>query len=203
MDIQNPCPQKFREVTERGLTRLSAFFCLCCLFPEFLSTNMTEPTESIWLCMKKLFFSWNIFHTSGNAFAPMWFLTLIVTYIQLATSCLWNEPHDTLRNLYFLTAMGFFHTQKYKYYPINIWLNTSVLSNNIFFSIHIYIYEWKQPGCKEALSGQWLPLHLSSGHCTYVGTFSKIVPIRPDVRLLFEMFPHGQVVVVRTIYSSS
>ena len=50
---------------------------------------------------------------------------------------------------------------------------------------------------------QWLPLHLSSGHCTYVGTFSKIVPIRPDVGLLFEMSRHGQVVVVRTIYSSS
>ena len=50
---------------------------------------------------------------------------------------------------------------------------------------------------------QWLPLHLSSGPCTFVGTFYKIVPIRPDVGLLFEMSRHGQVVVVRTIYSSS
>ena len=26
----------------------------------------------------------------------------------------------TLENFYFLTAMGFFHTKKYRYYPINI-----------------------------------------------------------------------------------
>ena len=44
------------------------------------------------------------------------------------------------------------------------------------------------------------PLHLLSGHCTYVGTFGKIVPIRPDNGLLFEMSRHGQVVVVGTIY---
>ena len=61
------------------------------------------------------------------------------------------------------------------------------------------------PGrAKRGLGGdQWLPLHLLSGHCTYVGTFAKIVPIRPDVGLLFEMSRHGQVVVVGTIYSSS
>ena len=65
-----------------------------------------------------------------------------------------------------------------------------------------FFLKWKNPTKRKASSvtpiwrpHQWLPLHLSSGHCTYVGTFGKIVPIRPDNGLLFEMSWHGQVVV--------
>ena len=51
MDIQSPGPQKFREVTERGLTSFSAFLHVFPELIELLSTNMTWPTESMGLCM--------------------------------------------------------------------------------------------------------------------------------------------------------
>ena len=62
LDIQNHGTKKFREVTERELTRLSAFFACVSWCLEFPSTNMTEPTESMWLCMKN-FFSLEIYST--------------------------------------------------------------------------------------------------------------------------------------------
>ena len=70
---------------------IKCFFACVSWCLELLSTNMTEPTESMRL--------YTILHTSGNALASMWFLAWIVTYIQLAVSCLWNEVQDIRKHM--------------------------------------------------------------------------------------------------------
>ena len=94
VDFQNPGPQKFQEMIEGGLAKYIIFFYMCSWCLEFLATR-------IYADIHVGFFSpsWNKFHTSGNALAPMWILTWIVTYTQLAVSCLWNEVHNIRKHM--------------------------------------------------------------------------------------------------------
>ena len=74
------------------------FFCMCFLM-SWTSFHKHDRANWIYVTMhEEFFFSWNIFHTFCNALASMRFLAWIVTYIQLAVSCLWNEAQDIRRH---------------------------------------------------------------------------------------------------------
>ena len=65
-------------------------------------TYFHKHDRANWIYVTKheeIFFSWNIFHTSGNTYASMWFLAWIVTYIQLAVLCLWNEVQNIRKRM--------------------------------------------------------------------------------------------------------
>ena len=65
-------------------------------------TSFHKHDRANWIYVTKhewIVFPWYIFHTSGNTYASMWFLAWIVTYIQLAVLCLWNEVQNIRKHM--------------------------------------------------------------------------------------------------------
>ena len=98
VDIQNPGPQNSGKWEREDLLDL-VLFCMCFLM-SWTSFYKHDRAKKIYEIINlEIVFSWNIFHTSGNAFGSMWFLAWIVTYIQLGVSCLWNDVKNIRKHM--------------------------------------------------------------------------------------------------------
>ena len=71
-----------------------------CFLMSWTSFHKHDRTNWMYVTMHVgNYFSFTIFHTSGNALSSIWFLIWIVACIYLAVSCLWNEVQHIRKHM--------------------------------------------------------------------------------------------------------